>query len=506
MRMKVRPTQAEGSHACFRDGLIRESGTMQGLWLRLERRFPFVDMYWSRDGETWNQVQYRAVLLDPAPWADVQVTAGVSGPSRGSVRFDNISYEKMTPVRPNPDLTEVMLPKRTREMHIVRVEHPGKGSFNPFLLMPGGMEIRDIRGVVLSSGSKEVQLDDGAITFDSGSKSTKGKLRKPADMPDYEGGLYRYEDGNYHGVLLEQQGLIRLGGAWPPEVFPEVIAALEEETGVPLSTLPMFPTGASFAGGYSARFAHLYRDQITASAPTLLGTTGVRMVSPAWEVPHLHVIGEKDGAHYRELMQANGVIREADARWGAAVMWTLGHRHSEADALIYPWFLSFLHGEKIPEYEEGWFGDLSTWRTKAPRVLPVSDVPVEQRAEMTWLPNEHVATIWQAFVSYKPEVMIHFPTFDGYAPFMGPKKGPCTVLPAGVDFPLIASGPLSDSIRLTLRNGKEELKAEAIDNGNPYSLKVRGLSARMYSLILEAEPADEVQVSKPVMLLVVDTR
>jgi len=500
-RLKIRPGQAEGSQTCFRDGLIREANELEGTWLRLERRHPFVDMYWSEDGESWNRVPHQAALLKGEIWAGFLVTAGGSGAAKGKVTFDSISLDILDET-PAESVVGAELPKREWEMHMVRVEHPGKGSFNPFLLMPKGMKPEEVRGIVLSSGSKEVQMDEGALPFDSGPKSVKGKLRKPAEFPDYEGGVYSYQDGNYHGVLLAQQGLIRLGGAWPPELFPLAVEALEQHTSVPLSKLPIFPTGASFAGGFSAKFAHLYRDQIHASAPTLIGLAGGGWENPAFEVPHLHIIGEKDGKHMKDLLRNNARLRAQKAKWGGAVMWTLGHRHGEADALIYPWFFEFLNEQAATEYEEGWYGDLRSWKSASPKILPLREHQGDD-AEMTWLPSEKSARIWQAFVSYKPQVMIQYPTFDGYAPFMGPNKQTCTVLNAGEPFPLVASGPLAEDLTLELWNADQRLELKSLDPEDPYALSVAGLPEGMHTLILKARLAGREIISNPVMLLVV---
>ncbi len=496
-RLKIRPGQAGGSHACFRDGLIKEAKELEGLWFRLERAHPFIRMSWSEDGKVWNEVPHQAALLNAKVWVGLQVTAGIHG-GAGSVTFDSISFE--IGKRKAASFEGVKLPKREWDMHVVRVEHPAKGSFNPFLLMPKGMKPEDVKGVVLSSGSKEVQLDAGALEFESGPKTVKGKLRKPKGMADFEGGVYTYTDGNYHGVLLEQMGVIRLGGAWPPEVFPLAVKALEEKTGVPLSRLPIFPTGASFAGGYSAKFAHLYPDQITAAAPTLLGLTGFGWQNPAYKVPHLHIIGEKDGGHLKDILRGNARLREQKARWGGAVMWTLGHRHSEADALIYPWFFSFLGND--PAYEDGWYGDLTTWKTSAPVIQPVAEFKGDN-AEMTWLPSEKLARIWQAFVSFKPHVMIQYPTFDGYAPFMGPNKQTCTVLKAEEPFPIVASGPLADDLKLELWNGDQLVDGVLSEEENPYALTHPGLPEGMHTLILKVEIKDRTVISKPVMVLVI---
>ena len=80
--------------------------------------------------------------------------------------------------------------------------------------------------------------------------------------------------------ILAHYGLVRLGGAFPVEHYPQAIERLARVSGIKfLPNIPFCATGASAAGGASARAANLFHERCAAAAPTLAP------ISPGWSSP-----------------------------------------------------------------------------------------------------------------------------------------------------------------------------------------------------------------------------
>jgi hypothetical protein len=270
-------------------------------------------------------------------------------------------------------------------------------------------------------------------------------------------------------------------------------------------------TGDSFAGGISAQTAARYSRRTVASAPVIIGAAGAstndRLVL---NVPHMHVFGSRDGIHLRQIRQAFPRLRQKDARWAAAPMWWVAHRHHRADAIIYPFFLETLrlrlpdrHDyakapadlEALPE-ASGWLGYMDSWASPSPRVEKFDpDAP----ADTVWLPNETVARVWQSFVSQTPRTVIHKPRFDGMPGFTGKlrKDWVNESLPAGEPFWVLASGPKGPGTSIEYYAGKKKLR---VLEGSGHLVKLEGLPSGLHAVYAITTLPDGSDISNPVLI------
>lgn len=522
MRHERRPTDPDGGKRCFMDGTIGDADRDSDVWLKLVRRYPFVDLLWSHDGKDWKAVPYRAVYLPARCWIGLQATAGAKGLTEKAVAFDNVRYRVLdattTPGAPE-DYASHPLPKRTWRMILRQVPSCGdKGEgieAAAFLLMPTGMDPDAIRGLFYSCGSKEILLDDGqTLRYDKG----PGKRRKPVAMEAWEG-VHDFEDAGYHGTMLEQEGLIRLGGTFLPRDLPAVLAALREASGFAfLENLPLVATGNSFAGGQSAQTAALYPEKTVAVAPVVIGQAGSKTNEHAvLDTPHLHIFGTKDGSHLKDAEEWIPKHRARKALWGSAPMWTLQHRQYKADAILHPYFFETLRLRLPEDFDpaqgpvalkplaeaEGWFGLLEGWDGQAPAILPVGEKP-EEAVAAAWLPNERIAKVWRAFSSNHPATAILYPAFEGFEPLMGrPQPGKInTVLKAGAPFRLLAAGPAGEDLHVEYHTARGQLEPTAIHDGNPFHVTLPGLPTWTHVLYLKVTRGETVEYTRPVLVLV----
>lgn len=528
MRYHRRPTDHDGSRQCFHDGLDRRFDDPTGLWFRIERDYPMVRLFASRDGREWSRVaeDYEIALLPQEVHVGLIATQGGDGKTQTTVRFDSITFEEIADPGAErfehyrehwPDMgrwrfVSAAVPKRSPQGE--------DQSFSAQLLMPEKMDPRTIRGIVWSTGSKEFLLP--------GNRPMKftniGQLRQPEmlDSPEGEAILDVVAPWNH---WFASRGWIRVGGYFDPKDYDLAIRRLAEVSGIEhLPNLPFVSTGASFAGGYAAQAAAAFPERCIATAPVIIGQAGANS-EVVTSVPHLNVWGSRDGSHLRDATSILADLTNKRAMLGNAPMWTLAHRQHNAFAIVFPFFMETFD-QRVPadadatrgpvalkpvDYDAGWYGLIESWQTNAPRVVPVREY-VGNPENVTWLPGPRTARVWQAFVSQNPRPVVLFPTFDGTNPFGGPMPADWHIsqMRANAPIELVGTGPTraTDGQPLTIR---WIVDGEPIDTqSHPrhvYRATARAIPPGLRSIwietYVEGRP-DPLEISRPVIVLFVD--
>ncbi len=498
-------------------GSDRTFEQQDGFYLRIVRRYPYLRAYASEDGQDWTDVtNYHAALLEKEVWVGMQVTAGGQGRPPMEAVFEDIRFtvdEADTGDR-RATFTDHKPNVRTR-MYLVRMESDRGDEVNPFVLIPEGMDRSEIRALYWTPGNKEVALYPNIhMPWENG----PGRLRRPEGMEDWEG-VWTFEaDALYRG--LAQHGIVRLGGVWSSrDDLDDVLEALAEATGIEhLPDLPFIPAGISAMGGASARISQTWPQRTIAAIPTLIGAAGMGATGEeVLAVPRLYIIGSRDGAHLRQVIEANEGVRERGALWGTAVMWTVHHQAHKLQAIALPYMIDMTDA-RLPERldrrpielrplreEDGYFGLIDTWESNFPKVVPVREFDGD-RSRAVWLPNAHIARIWQAFCSNHPQTVIHFPRFDGHGGFGNAPRANLdwrnSHLVAGEPIEVMASGPDADDVEVTWYAGLEQLEVIREHDGNPFRVTLEPLPAGTHALYAITRIGEQREISRPVTVMV----
>ncbi|MCC5830927.1 MAG: hypothetical protein JJU36_15890 [Phycisphaeraceae bacterium] len=512
-----------GSLRAWVAGSAREFDQSEDFYLRIIRRYPYLRAYASRDGREWTDVtNYHAALLEQEVWVGMQVTAGGQGREAMTAVFDQVSF-KVDQTAGDADRRATFAdykPNPRMHMHLARMTSPRGDEFSPFVIIPDGMDPKSIRALYWTIGSKEAVLYPNVhMPWENG----PGRLRRPDGMKDWEG-VWTYEGpGDYRG--LAQQGVIRLGGAWGlAEDLDEVLAKLAELTGIEhLPHLPILPIGQSASGGAASRAASAHPHRTIAVVPTLIGPAGRNEAERAvLDVPRMIIIGSQDGGHLRSVIDAAPDFRESRALWGIAPMWTVHHRVHRTQALAIPFMMDMLEARMPPEYRgdgpprlrrvrerQGWLGLIDTWDSNYPQVVPMRRFEGDP-SRTVWLPNEHIARIWQAFCSNTPQTVIHYPRFDGHGGFSN--AAPARLdwrnshLRAGRPVEMLASGPNpadGTEVSVEFYAGLKKLVVKRQpDPENPFRVTLEPLPAGIHAIYAITTVGDEKEISRPVLVMV----
>jgi hypothetical protein len=513
MRHLVTPSTHDGSSRGYLLRFERELTSVEGKWLKIVRRYPYVWLYTSDDGAKWCELgpDYLKALLVQKVWVGLRLTAGGDGSRPVSVVFDRISFTIDTAdakAESQADYRECPLPSRPFRMHLARV--PGKSNDDfgsAYLIMPKDMDPTKIRVLFYTTGNKEETVDGKQMEWESGGRSA----RRPKGFADWEGTL-DLDQVQPRNHILAHYGMVRVAGIFPLEQFPEALAALAERSGIRhLANIPLVSMGASATGGAAARSAALFPERTIACAPTLIGMAGADTTDPrVLATPHLYIIGSRDGPHLRQALEAIPRLRDNRAVWAVAPMWRVYHRTHKSFGLMMPYFLEAIrlrlpaqadYSKGLPKLaalkeDEGWFGLVDTWETDYPQVVPVKQYRGNSK-NLVWLPSELTARLWQAFVSENPKTIIHFPCMDGYGGYGQPDPPGWhnSLLEADKPFELVASGPLGKEVRVEYYAGLRKLK---ILKGKDYRVTLEGLEPGLHAIYAITTVDGVKEISRPV--------
>lgn len=466
---------AEGSQRCHYDETVPAASGPNGMWLRLRRRWPRVELAWSADGDTWHDATPGYHLAQDATGpVHVGLHAVAGGLKDGQVVFDQVSFTVDERRLLDPASLVRYVPPTTGYRMFLTTTSAGE-TVSPFIILPPGRTLSQCRALLWSAGSKEVTLADGSmLPWEKG----EGRLRRPTGFDAWQGVVELPPVRAFYDMLDEHR-IARLGGAFNTSHLEAALAALRETHGLTeLDELPLVVTGASFAGGIAASAALEFPDRVAASAPLLIGMAGADATGDPLQVPVMHIYGSNDGPHLDHANQVTEALRNRGARWANATMWRFEHRQGYADALLYPFFLDVLDlrlpadwkpGNGRPELavlaeDSGWLGEWDGMRGRYATIMPFADHQGGGKGKLVWLPTARTAHLWRAFVVDRPRILIHFPAFDGTSTFGGiqPKGDFNDVLAAGEAFPVVASGPVVDGMTVTWFVDGEVVEAEPL--------------------------------------------
>ncbi len=512
---------AHGANRTYRHGLLEDMTEPAGHWLRVVREYPVYRLYISTDGENWREVaeDYCFTLMAREVSVGLLITSG--DPERmTSAVFDNISFVE-EPAEPDA-ITEELYREYCPEMEAWRMYliqadgRRGEAAECAFILKPKSLAFEDIRALYYSAGSKEVMhTGRRMMRWDSGPDGR----RKPSEMDEWDGVMEIDDLRSWYHILAHNK-IARVGGVFGPDDYESIIRQLAEKTGAEnLPNLPFVVTGASFAGGMSARAARLMPEKTVASAPSIIGMAGADTDrEDVLAVPHLHVIGSRDGGHLDDVQRRDSELRRKGALWAQAPMWWVEHRWSRTDQIVVPYFLRLIE-MRVPEdadasagpvrlgqldESDGFLGLHDTWDGNWPEVVPFAEVDEQQRrGNASWLPDEFTARLWQSFVAQWPRTVIHFPRFDGNEGFAGPRPEGREIhfMAADEPFELLAAGPIGDDVTVEYYAGLEKLEVLNRHRDNPYIVRLRGLSPGLHVIYAITTVDGEREISWPQPIL-----
>lgn len=528
MRYHVVANTHQGSKRAFIDGTVPDINALEksGLWLKMVRRYPYIDLATSKDGQTWETIPYRSMLQAGKIWVGVQVVGGGDAKTPITATFDHLSFTVDKGPGASSDtpaaFQEYTSPPRKDKIVFAKVNlgtdaKPAYGT--AFAIIPEGLAAKAIRAYWWTPGNKEITLADGtSMPFRRDGPKSAGGLRLPADFEKDEGIYYTDKLSPIHAHLAHH-GIIRLGTLH--DAFDDSVKRLAEVSGIPeLKNLPFVSTGASATGGRASMVARKYPDRAVASSPTLLGAAGVEEVAKYPHLPFLHIVGSKDGPHLQQIIDAAAPERAAHALWGSAPMWLVYHHTHKQRALMEPFFIECLRLRlpanhdfaagpaklKTLKEEDGYLGFIETWESNFPKVVAFREFKGDIK-KTVWLPTPLVARTWQAFVSYDPKTIIQFPMFegDGGTGHPLPNGWRQSIMTADEPFEIAASGPLSSGsrgkdVKVTFYADLEPLKAKT-HGDNPYRVTAAGLPPGLHVIYAITNVDGQEEISRPVTVM-----
>ena len=518
MKYHVTPSSHDGSSRAYQYSYDKSVTATQGVWLKIVRRYPFVHLFTSLDGTKWDEfgADYLKVMLPQKVWVGPQLTGGADGKTPVSITFDNLSFtiDSDNKTAPSADVwQEYHPPLKPWVAYFAKVETGNaRGPYTAYLQMPQGMKPKDIRAFVWTTGCKEMIINNGeALPWEH-----REGLRRPADMKQWEG-AYKMPVTRPFNQILAHYRFVRLGGAFPIENYPQAIKRLTEITGIKhLPNIPFCATGASAAGGASAKAANLYHEHCVAAAPKLIGMAGAKTADHSvLKTPHLHVFGSKDGGHLKDAESRLPQLHAQEAFWGPTPMWRVYHRQHKSYAIVFPYFIETLRLRvpidadysrgapklKTLDFKSGWYGVGNSWYSNNPQVVPVREYQGKAK-DLAWLPNELTATIWRAFVSQNPKTVIHFPRFEGHNNYghPNPHGWQNSFLAANEPFEMVASGPLSKDLKVEYYAGLTKLKVIK-EHSTPYRVTLKAPAPGLHALYAVTEWSGQREISRPVTIM-----
>jgi hypothetical protein len=291
------------------------------------------------------------------------------------------------------------------------------------------------------------------------------------------------------------------------EALLEAMKEFAEKSGHrEIEHLPMLFNGFSAGSGMLMKMADMWPERVIACGP--VGLEAGPDTPETRKIPVITIFGEKDMYQMEILTRKLCEQRKEGALWAIAVNWGLRHEYANANDLVWPFFdqvISYrlpkdqtaLNGPvKLRDYreEDGWLGDISTWDSTFATISSYKDYKGD-RSKAAWFPNEYVARVWQAFVSKRPSLAITTPSS---------KPEEKTTLFARSQFPItITSMTPFEGKRVDYFDGCYPLPKKSID---PNRAVVRGLKTGVRALIAVSTTDERRIVSKPVAVLVKESR
>jgi|GEM_PF-4561884 len=463
-------------------GYERKAPAPDNLWLRLQRIYPEIRMYYSTDGKEWQRIAEDRYLafFEQDMLVGLHVTAAQVADA--AVTFDQVSLTTAERTgQSQKELFPTLHVQTTSTIYGADYrQSPSAAPERIAIAIPDGVE--KLQGILLSG--------------DSGNRGHVRDVNVKKGVP--AGALwnkhYRFAAANI---------------ARPYEKAEEQIKLLAEVTGRPeLANLPFLPMGYS-AGSVIASTTWTIPDR------TICAVYGGEGRGPGENtnrtVPVLRVEGERDGPHAVRL-QGYAQSLQAGVPMTMAVQWDLPHAWAKTNNLAYT-FMDAMIAHRLPpgfdpgkarptlvplSAKDGLLGRIDQWKSSAIPEVVAYDEKLMASGNYAWLPNKRVARAWQAFSVYMPETAILFPTHRG-------KEHAHTVdhvLPANKPFTLLATGPVGANIKVEFYADLKRL--ERLDDGSkPYAATIAGLPPGLHSLyaVTTTEKGEQLSRPNPILFL-----
>jgi hypothetical protein len=524
-------THCEWSRA-FKVGIDKRFDKPEGLWLKLVRRYPYVDMYVSPDGKAWEQFPYKAVLMAAKLWVGLEVTAGPAASL--PVTFDNISFADDSAAadasKETPANFKEYAPMQPCTMYFATVlekSPPSEGHRTGFILIPDSMDRKAIRAVFWTPGQKETLMADGSTFSFAGAKvDPKDMLRLPPQWVNADGsikqaeGAYKSDRFTDDTSLLAHYGIVRAGG--PVFDYLATMEALGKVAGIPwLRNLPFMTTGMSAAGSGALWAGERLPDRAVCLTHSLGGFNLPKPGDPLEWIPYLHLYGSKDSgsSHFSTAKGLMGEARQRRLPSANAPVWLAQHRPCRDSSLLFPFFVDCTE-LRVPaghdfsagpaklnrlKDEDGWLCVADSWidpqPSNYPPVFPAKGYRGDAKL-VCWMPTERLARTWQAFVSFNPFTVLCFPAFDGGA--IGHAQPPemhNSSLPAAEPFEIVASGRIAKDLKIEFYADTKPLEVLPRSDGNPFRASAAGLPPGLHVLYAVTTIGDIKEISRPVTIM-----
>lgn len=521
-RHGVARTTHDGSKRIYHSGVEKTMNAVAGFWLRIQRRYPTVTLSYSLDGQTWSPIAdgYHLALLSQEVQVGLHVTGGAHGKTPVTAVFDNVSFT-VDPVENTATESAYRQHRPAIEpwdMYLIQADTPeGPDTHSFFILKPRNLAWADVRALYYSTGSKEIMLQGRRkLEWESGPV----KKRRPVGMKEWEG-VHPFTNLRQWYQILSAHRVARLGGAGNQRYLDLALQQLAEKFNEPrIANMKIVATGASAAGGATAQTANMFPDRMIAAAPNLIGLAGWDVQDQAvLATPRLYVFGSQDtgGQHMKQAVREDQTIRQRKARWAHAPTWMGYHVWWRSDQIILPYLLRCidLRLPDRPDYtqpitlrdlpeESGYIGLNDSWQTNNPTAIRWNDATeAQRRGDSSWLPDALTARLWRAYVSQWPRAVIHFPRYDGNEgfAFTRPVGREIHFMAADEPWPLLASGPTGQDVRVHYFAGLRELKVIQRINDNPYNVLLEPLPAGLHAihLVIETPDGQEISHAQPIL-------
>jgi len=301
-----------------------------------------------------------------------------------------------------------------------------------------------------------------------------------SDRSDYQA-FARANDYAVLGTLLR----------WPAnlkEIIDQIIADYAKQLNRPeLNTAPWIIEGFSRSVGPGGTLALKYPDKVLAvMAGGISYSPKPEEMAAAKRVPTMNIIGSADPfaagpealADLGWFKRNQTLYRNNHLPWGAGISWGIGHTPAHSMVLNTA-FIKDVQAIRLPKdwdpaagpakladmngEESGYLGDIATWDTQYPTVVPFKDYTGD-KPTAHWLPGSYSAAVWRAYVVKSPDVSLIVP-----ADATGEYSIKSATKPTKVEFydgdKLLATG---DTLAATKLTGLQCLYAVATINGQPH--------------------------------------
>lgn len=289
-------------------------------------------------------------------------------------------------------------------------------------------------------------------------------------------------------------------------VLKHALSRFAAESGhAELINVPFIAYGFSAGGGFANRLVNTLPERVIASAPL---SSAMRMDVPpaALDVPVCMFSGDQEDRLIPMLTETMQTERARGAHWAWAMVEGRGHQEVDQVTLALP-FLDHCIRLRYPaeadprrgpvvlkrlDLSSGWLADHTTWHNSMTTIAPYSD-PGANAATTSWLPDEEIAFLYRAYVTYAPPLKL-----------TSPPSGATWVLKPGANLTITADDTAFPNWqRMALYDGAHKLAEIA---QGPVRFSVTNLQPGVHPFLVMGTDAQGLQrMSRPALVVVSGT-